>query len=82
MAGIELIPVDTHLLPAARCAVCGDTVEPGHGLAVSRDGIVFRFKCAGCLERFSADPDRFLSEHPTGCCRERGSGPASEWTCD
>ena len=82
MAGSELINVDTRLLPAARCSVCGDMVDPGHGLAISHDGIVFRFKCEGCLERFSADPDRFLSGHPAGCCREHGSGPASEWTCD
>ena len=63
------------------CAVCGGHIEPGNGLVFSRDGVVFRFKCAGCLERFIADPDPYPTPHPDCGCGEHVS-PASEWACD
>lgn len=79
-----IVLVDSRLEPAARCAVCGDHVAAGAGLTARYGGRTLRFKCPGCLERFRADPGRFLEGHARGCCQGAGHGasPASEWRCD
>lgn len=70
--------------PAARCIVCGGDIAAGEGLTACYGETTLRFKCAGCLDQFEEDPDRFLAGHPQACCPDEihADAPASEWTCD
>jgi len=62
----------------AKDPVCGMTVEPATArYRTSHDGAAYFFCGARCLERFTADPQRFLSP------REPAPAPAGAgtWTC-
>ena len=79
----NLIVDGTGFAPAARCAVCGNDIAAGEGLTARYEGRLLRFKCPGCLSRFTADPERYLSGEPAGCCgAHEGHSPASEWIID
>lgn len=68
---------------AARCMVCGNDILAGGGLTARYAERTLRFKCAGCLSRFEADPERYLAGHEAGCCNEEHEqSPSSEWRCD
>ncbi len=75
---------DSTFETAARCVVCGGDVPAGEGLTARYGERTLRFKCPGCLSRFEADPERFLSGHPVGSCEggDHHHWPASEWACD
>jgi Cu+-exporting ATPase len=46
--------------------VCGMTITPDAATAtVDQDGTTVHFCSTGCRDAFSADPDRYLSTHPT-----------------
>ena len=79
----ELKVVDSRYEAAAQCLVCGNDIPAGEGLTARYRERTLRFKCPGCLRRFEAAPERYLSDHEAGCCKdEDSSSPASEWTCD
>lgn len=79
----ELVVIDSREAPAASCVVCGNDVPAGEGIAAQYLGQSLRFKCPGCYARFEADPARFLSGDPGGCCKgDEHLSPASEWRCD
>ena len=78
-----LVVLDSRYEAAAQCAVCGNEIAEGEGVTARFAGRTLRFKCPGCLGRFEADPDRYLSGHQSGCCgNEAEHSPASEWRCD
>lgn len=80
---LDLVVVDSAGQPAADCDVCGSEIETGQGLTARFGGRTLRFKCAGCMARFRADPKQFLSGHGTACCSGgHGGSPESEWSCD
>lgn len=58
----------------AQCLVCGSDIPAGAGLTVRYGDRTLGFKCPTCLKRFEADPDRYLSGGPDGCCRDGGPG--------
>ncbi len=64
------------------CPVCGGQFADGEGVNVLYSGQLVRLGCAQCAERFQADPERYLSEHPDTCCPARKDGPVSEWRCE
>ncbi len=68
--------------PAARCVVCGNEVAAGEGITARAGDSTLRFRCLGCLARFEADPERYLSDHATDCCRmdDAECSAMSEWT--
>jgi len=69
--------------PAGRCIVCAGDIPAGEGLTARYGERTLRFKCPGCLDRFEADPERYLTAHQSGCCNEEhADSPASEWRCD
>ncbi len=80
----EPVLLDSRYQPAATCLVCGGQIESGAGLTALLGERTLRFKCAGCLTRFEAEPERYLAGHPTSCCDDRSHdhSPASEWACD
>jgi hypothetical protein len=82
-ATAELVVVDSRHAPADRCLVCGSEVGAAEGIAARFGERTLRFKCPGCLNRFRADPGRYLSGHPGGCCRGDAvpGSPDSEWAC-
>ncbi len=53
--------------PADRCPVCGNELKDDEGVAVEWRGRALRFRCLGCLARFEADPDRYLSGQTDPC---------------
>lgn len=80
---MELVVLDSGDQAAASCVVCGNDIPSGEGVTASYQGQTLRFKCTGCYARFQADPQRFLSGQPGGCCNsEHDQSPASEWRCD
>ncbi len=84
-APVYVTPVDSRLEPAGRCLVCGGAIPAGEGVTARYGERNLRFRCSGCLERFQADPERYLREHPPGCCNGTGANgcsPASEWAFD
>lgn len=79
----SIIIRNSRLEPAASCVVCGNDVPAGGGLTARYGDRTLRFKCPNCLSRFEADPDRYLSGQPQGCCNgHHDHSPASEWQCD
>jgi P-type Cu+ transporter len=61
-------PTKIEIDPKAKSTdpVCGMTVDPAHAAATcEHNGKAFSFCSRGCLGRFQADPDRFLS-HANG----------------
>jgi Cu+-exporting ATPase len=73
---------------SARDPVCGMTVDPGRTPHHHRhDGVTYHFCGARCLERFRAEPGRFLAATaPAGHASPAGgdapgSHPDAEYTC-
>src|SRR5258708_6945950 len=47
--------------------VCGMTVDPATAKAsVDHAGTTYYFCCAGCAQKFRADPDQYLKPKPAG----------------
>ena len=77
----ELALVDSRYDLAATCLVCGGFIEAGEGLTARYHGRTLRFRCRGCVDRFAADPERYLDEHRPECCAgDHVESPASEWS--
>ena len=57
--------------PAADYGVCGNVVAAGAGLTARYEGRTQRLKCPGCLARFGADPEHYLTGGLGGCCGGR-----------
>ena len=81
IANADVSLLDSRYSGATTCLVCGSPIGAGEGFTALFHNQVLRFKCAGCLSRFSADPDRFMSGHAADCCDHHDQSPASEW-CD
>jgi P-type Cu+ transporter len=76
-----------------RDPVCGMEVASDAPLHHEHDGTVYRFCSQGCLERFRADPERYVAPTPTptpaaapASMAEHGAGDEDaatkrEWTC-
>ncbi len=47
--------------PSARDPVCGMKVDAGQGYTKFHDGRVLRFCSKKCLDKFEAEPQRYLS---------------------
>ena len=56
--------------------VCGMTVDPAKAASFDHAGRVYYFCCKGCLERFKADPARFLAPKPALLQLQRAPGAA------
>lgn len=75
-----LVILDSTYEPAARCIVCASEIGAGEGLTLGYGALYVRLRCPGCMERFRADPQRYLSEHANDCCHDvSGQSPCSEW---
>ena len=68
MSAHEIVVIDSAGQAAATCAVCGKDVAAESGVTARFDGRTLRFRCQGCLSRFAADPERYLSGGPSVCC--------------
>ncbi len=79
-------------LPDATAAfidpVCGMTVDPSKGKSsLEHDGTTYYFCCAGCRDKFAADPQRWLqakaAPQPASMPADRAdrAGGRSEYTC-
>ena len=63
--------------PEDRDPVCGMTVKPDSPHRVEHAGRTWRFCCARCAEKFTADPARYDGSAPSGaCCSHHGATPA------
>jgi len=79
----SIVILDSRLEPSAICLVCGDDIPAAEGLTARYGERTLRFKCPGCLHRFEADPERYLTGHEPSCCENvPESSPPSEWRCD
>lgn len=65
----------------SRDPVCGMEVDPATDLRKTHQGTVYLFCSAGCLKKFTADPDQYLgggdrtaSEHDSFKKRQQGRG--------
>jgi Cu+-exporting ATPase len=64
--------------PSAIDPVCGMTVDPDHSAgSTTYKGHTYHFCAVGCLRRFEADPERYLSPAPA----PQPSAPGTVWTC-
>jgi len=66
--------------------VCGMTVGPGSPHRAEHGGRTYLFCCAGCLQKFQQDPERYLA--PAGAQADPPPTPAAppmvagaKWTC-
>src|SRR5262245_60175742 len=74
------IPLRTEQPPTEeRDPVCGMTVRPDTPHQTTIDGKTYRFCCAGCVAKFSADPYRYLK--PESRAAQPAPPPANEYTC-
>ena len=66
----------------ARDPVCGMEVSADSPHRVTHDGEGYVFCCAGCADRFAADPESFLNPSPqmSSCCGGE-SAPAGRYIC-
>ena len=74
-----------------RDPVCGMNVDPARSAGShAHDGTTYFFCSKGCLERFRADPDRYLKspgtggmveEHAAMAAAAEAEGQRVEWTC-
>ncbi|MCB9946629.1 MAG: heavy metal translocating P-type ATPase [Rhodospirillaceae bacterium] len=63
----------------AKDPVCGMTVDPARSPhAHEHDGVLYRFCCGGCLAKFQADPQAYLSKRPAN---EEAAPPGTLYTC-
>src|SRR3972149_1989842 len=76
----DLVAIDSSLVPAATCVVCGTDIAAGTGVTAQFRGRTLRFKCAGRMSRFALDPDHWLTTGPTSCCDGDGHGETSHPT--
>lgn len=76
-ARLPLLVLEAGLGGPDRCVVCGSDIAAGAGLTVRFGDRTLRFKCPTCLKRFEADPERYLTGGPDGCCRDDGGGRSS-----
>jgi len=72
MSAHELGVINSTGQAAATCVVCGKDVAAGAGVTAQFDGRILRFRCPGCLTRFSANPERYLSGGSADCCEGEG----------
>src|SRR5262245_10835023 len=79
--GKELLPIAEGTQSAATDPVCGMTVDPAQAsYSLVHDGRTYYFCCGHCLEKFRADPSRYLNSRPP----EPAQGthpPAASYTC-
>ena len=79
----SIVVRNSRFEPSATCLVCGNDIPAGEGLTARYGDRTLRFKCAGCLSRFEAEPERYLAGHEAACCKDEGeTSPATEWRCD
>src|SRR5579871_4630437 len=72
--------VDVADAAQARDPVCGMTVDPATAKHRSiYAGGAFYFCCAGCRQKFDADPQRYLA--PTSPVPPPAAPPGTSWTC-
>ncbi len=80
MPGVDRAALESqtaHMGQSARDPVCGMTVDPARTPHQHvRDGVAYHFCGARCLERFRAEPERFLAPAP-----QAPAPKAAEWTC-
>lgn len=75
-----LVILGAEQAPAGRCAVCHRYVSDGDGFVSSFRGRRIRLAGDGCLARFTADPERYLSSDAASLSPEPPeTAPASEW---
>ena len=55
---LPIIVQDAQRQGQANCLVCGNDIPAGEGLTARYGERTLRFKCAGCLARFEAAPER------------------------
>ena len=71
---------EEYLEPAAPAEhvdpVCGMSVAKGSPHQHRHEGVDYYFCCAGCVERFRADPRRYLEPRPA-----EPADPTAEYTC-
>lgn len=60
--------IDSADEAAATCIVCGKDIPAGEGVTARYEGRTLRFKCPGCVPRFTADPNLYLSGGSSACC--------------
>jgi YHS domain-containing protein len=53
---------DGEQMASAKDPVCGMQVEPGQGYTKSQDGRELHFCSKNCLDKFEAEPQRYLSQ--------------------
>lgn len=77
--------ITTTSVPSSyRDPVCGMTVKAESPHVLVMNGETWRFCCAGCLQRFSAEPERFLARIGTPQADEGHAPPAldaAQYTC-
>ncbi len=66
--------------PKERDPVCGMAVRVDSPHTAECNGRTYRFCSAGCLAKFTADPQRYLSPRQE-LRHEANTPPAAEWTC-
>ena len=78
----DIIPwdrfVDLKVIGSAQqgpavCVVCGDPVAAGQGVTARYEGRTLRFRCQGCLGRFTEDPELFLGGKTEQWCLDVAS---------
>jgi len=52
----------SHEIGMTKDPVCGMEVEPGQGYAKVHSGTEYHFCSRQCLEKFDADPQRYMSQ--------------------
>ena len=77
MSDLSLLVMETVDPAPAACVVCGNEIASGAGVTARYGNRILRFKCPGCLARFRANPDRYLTGGPTSCC-EQDDGAAHD----
>ncbi len=62
--------------------VCGMTVSPESPISHEHEGRTYRFCCAGCRDKFRADPPRYLGgPHATPAPAQPAPPAGAVWTC-
>ena len=80
MREVDPVVVDVAAETSATCLVCGKEIPPGEGMSARYGDQILRFKCPGCLSRFRADPERYLSGGPSSCCTDEHEHAGHGWS--
>ncbi|MDA8203476.1 MAG: hypothetical protein M0Z49_12085 [Chloroflexi bacterium] len=80
MSDVDLVVVDVRAEGLATCMVCGQAILDGGGVTARFGDRLLRFKCPGCLSRFRADPERYLSGGPSSCCDDEHEHAGHGWS--